>query len=67
MFAEQLHFSSFYRTQFEFEFAILISEKDKGAGKYSTPIDTKEFNAGMYFITLSDGNTITTQKVMIQR
>jgi len=49
------------------EIAELISEKEKSAGKYSTTVDMKSFKQGMYFITITAGNSVTTEKVMVER
>ena len=47
------------------EVAELFSETGKSAGTYKSTYDMNEYKAGMYFVTLSDGENVTTQKVMI--
>lgn len=47
------------------EVADLVSEKAKSPGKYSSVFDMNEYKAGMYFITTTSGNSVSTDKVMI--
>ena len=49
------------------EVAELVSEKNKAAGKYSTSMDTKKYNPGVYFVTIANASGVTTQKVVITR
>ena len=47
------------------EVAELLSETGKSAGTYKSTFDMSKYEAGVYFVTLSDGNNVATQKVMV--
>ncbi len=47
------------------EVAELLSENGKNAGTYKSTFDMSKYEAGVYFVTLSDGNNTVTKKVMI--
>ncbi len=47
------------------EITELVSEKGKAAGKYSSSFDMKGYKAGMYFIAVTTGNNVSTEKLMI--
>ncbi len=49
------------------EIAVLVSEKEKNAGKYTSTFDMKGYKPGMYFITVASGNSVSTDKIMIAR
>ncbi len=49
------------------EVAVLFTESEKSAGTYKTTFDMNNYNSGVYFVTLSNGEATTTQKVIIVR